>query len=92
MPNCELCGELMPTGEEMFKFHGYSGLCPRPPIKLEDPVERVATEAWAYIEHLLTEECGLPPDEGLEQERANCVNAIKNAITAVGQSVGKENI
>lgn len=32
MPNCELCGELMPEGEEMFKFHGYSGPCPKPPL------------------------------------------------------------
>lgn len=33
MPNCELCGEPMPKGEEMFKYHGYSGDCPRPPLK-----------------------------------------------------------
>lgn len=25
---CQLCGEPMPTGETMFKFHGYSGPCP----------------------------------------------------------------
>lgn len=25
---CEICGEPMPRGEEMFKFHGYSGPCP----------------------------------------------------------------
>ena len=25
---CELCGEPMPAGEEMFKYHGYSGPCP----------------------------------------------------------------
>lgn len=30
---CELCGEPMPAGEEMFKFHGYSGPCPKPPIE-----------------------------------------------------------
>jgi hypothetical protein len=29
---CELCGEAMPPGEEMFKFHGYSGDCPKPPL------------------------------------------------------------
>lgn len=29
---CELCGAPMPEGEEMFKFHGYSGACPRPPL------------------------------------------------------------
>lgn len=26
---CELCGEAMPPGEEMFKYHGYSGPCPK---------------------------------------------------------------
>jgi len=25
---CSLCGKPMPPGEEMFKFHGYSGPCP----------------------------------------------------------------
>ena len=28
---CELCGEPMPLGEDMFKYHGYSGPCPKPP-------------------------------------------------------------
>lgn len=33
VPNlCELCGEPMPAGEQMFKFHGYSGNCPKPPL------------------------------------------------------------
>lgn len=30
--NCELCGEPMPEHEQMFKFHGYSGPCPKPPL------------------------------------------------------------
>lgn len=29
---CTLCGEPMPAGEEMFKYHGFSGPCPRPPL------------------------------------------------------------
>lgn len=29
---CEICGEPMPDGEEMFKFHGFSGPCPKPPL------------------------------------------------------------
>lgn len=29
---CELCGEPMPTGETMFKFHGFSGPCPKPQL------------------------------------------------------------
>jgi hypothetical protein len=28
---CAVCGEPMPPGEEIFKFHGYSGPCPKPP-------------------------------------------------------------
>jgi hypothetical protein len=29
---CQLCGEPMPPGEEMFNFHGYSGPCPKEPL------------------------------------------------------------
>lgn len=29
---CQLCGEPMPEGEEMFNYHGYSGNCPKPPL------------------------------------------------------------
>ena len=31
-PKCSVCGEPMLAGEEMFKFHGYSGPCPKPPL------------------------------------------------------------
>lgn len=31
-PKCELCGEPMPDGETMFKYHGHSGPCPKPPL------------------------------------------------------------
>jgi hypothetical protein len=27
-----MCGEPMPEGETMFKFHGFSGPCPAPPL------------------------------------------------------------
>ncbi len=26
---CQICGEPMPDGEEMFNYHGYSGPCPK---------------------------------------------------------------
>lgn len=29
---CEICGEPMQPGEEMFKVHGYFGDCPKPPL------------------------------------------------------------
>ena len=40
-PLCELCGEAMPLGEEMFKCHGYSGPCPKPPITVVERPEYV---------------------------------------------------
>lgn len=33
---CVICGEPMPPGEEMFKYHGYSGDCPKPPLARDD--------------------------------------------------------
>ena len=36
MSKCELCGEEMPAGEEMFKYHGLSGDCPKPPLVREN--------------------------------------------------------
>lgn len=45
---CGLCGEPMPEGESMFKYHGYSGPCPKPRLplpklspSLEDRVARL---------------------------------------------------
>ena len=29
---CAICGDPMPAGEEMFKYHGYSGDCPKQPL------------------------------------------------------------
>jgi hypothetical protein len=31
--SCELCGEPMPPGEEMFRYHGSSGDCPKPRLR-----------------------------------------------------------
>jgi len=48
---CELCGEPMPQGEEMFKFHGYSGNCPKPPLpRLISGAEMIALERRRQIE------------------------------------------
>ena len=40
---CTICGEPMPEGEGMFKFHGYSGPCPKPPL-LQPHQRRVMAE------------------------------------------------
>lgn len=41
MSNCVICGEPMPAGEEMFRYHGYSGSCPKPPLPRDDGAEAV---------------------------------------------------
>jgi len=46
-PVCDLCGEPMPLGEEMFKYHGYSGPCPKPPKP--KPAPPVGAEQWRPI-------------------------------------------
>ena len=49
---CELCGEPMPPGEDMFKYHGYSGPCPKEPLRrtLERyAIERVSDEEWRIV-------------------------------------------
>ena len=37
----------MPEGEEMFNYHGYSGPCPKPHLKREEPDDYVAFLCWA---------------------------------------------
>ena len=44
MSNCTLCGEPMPEGETMFKYHGYSGPCPKPP--LPKPAAAPEVDVW----------------------------------------------
>jgi hypothetical protein len=41
---CELCGEPMPPGEEMFRYHGYSCDCPKPPLPRPDPAQTLTDE------------------------------------------------
>jgi hypothetical protein len=43
---CILCGEPMPEGEEVFKYHGYSGPCPKPPLPM--PKHEVVAEYAFY--------------------------------------------
>lgn len=48
---CTVCGEPMPPGEQMFKYHGYSGPCPAPPLATATPAEpepaKPLTSQWA---------------------------------------------
>jgi hypothetical protein len=42
----------MPEGEGMFKFHGYSGPCPQPPL-LQPHQQRVVAEKKALDEKMI---------------------------------------
>ena len=46
---CDLCGEPMPAGEEMFKFHGYSGPCPKPPLTAPVVSPERLSERWQEL-------------------------------------------
>jgi hypothetical protein len=48
LPRCEICGEPMPEGETMFKFHGFSGPCPAPPL-----ADRIAALEAELLKHTL---------------------------------------
>lgn len=38
---CNICGEPMQPGEEMFKFHGSMGPCPKPPLPQPPTLEEL---------------------------------------------------
>ena len=44
---CAVCGEPMPQGEEMFKFHGYSGDCPKEPLPKLPVKQKIPGLVWA---------------------------------------------
>lgn len=51
---CNLCGEPMPEGEEMFKYHGYSSPCPKPPLPKPSRNERIVTAIKKFVEGCAT--------------------------------------
>lgn len=72
-PVCSICGELMPPGEEMFKFHGYSGPCPKPPLaKDPDPQSDLGKLLLAIVQSVGSSD----PQAFL---KVNVSNAIKQA-------------
>lgn len=66
-PKCELCGEPMPDGETMFKYHGHSGPCPKPPLP------KATTPS-----HGMTAENAITPADALEVLR-RCIDAGERA-------------
>jgi len=58
---CGICGEPMPEGEQMFKFHGYSGPCPKPPLAKQTTATQFENALADLVERYLRD--GLAPTE-----------------------------
>lgn len=55
---CELCGEPLPKGEEMFRYHGYSCPCPKPPLQtVTEPDWQQQARAAGWV----------PPERNMKQ-------------------------
>lgn len=63
---CSLCGEPMPAGEGMFKYHGYSGPCPKPPLKATDAKAKPDNAAEALVDAILEDAIEGPDDNSRE--------------------------
>lgn len=79
-PNCDLCGEPMPEGEEMFKFHGHSGPCPKPPLSksaagLSQEAPRPPTEG-EYLVGISFNPGGLDSVNEIKRKAADLIDCI----------------
>ncbi len=93
-PKCGICGEPMPDGEQMFKYHGRSGPCPAPPLPRpqKPPTDK---EMLDWLQERATEGCvtmcfeldggvhvTLDPAGG-EQKAAREVETVRAGIAAL---------
>jgi hypothetical protein len=74
---CELCGEPMPKSEQMFKYHGFSGPCPKPPLQ---PKAADSGDTRYKVETLLY---GFHPDSDDEALDATIDLVMKYVAAAV---------
>jgi hypothetical protein len=75
-PRCGICGEPMPPGEEMFKFHGYSGPCPKPPL-VKDTLQSRLRGAWGRLNPLIEDPVGITKASALLAEAAAAIDAYE---------------
>lgn len=56
---CEICHEPMPKGEEMFRYHGYSGPCPQAVLSaLVPPNKALLRRIKKFVKELTSEKPG----------------------------------
>ena len=75
---CALCGEPMAESESMFKFHGYSGPCPKPPLL--EPQPRDANEAFMQGLRFLLLSNGFWFDELNSDPKAALLDGFRKAF------------
>ena len=68
-PLCALCGEPMQPGEEMFKYHGSLGPCPKPPLPKKPPatVPRLSKEALELLKDMHE---AMDPEDDVDEKTA----------------------
>lgn len=87
---CELCGEPMPEGETMFKFHGYSGPCPKPPLPKKETAEaevlRCAKELLIAVTFAGEGQFGPPEDRFPGYEARVPSEFVRNMEAAIARA------
>lgn len=89
-PRCGICGEPMPPGEEMFKFHGYSGSCPKPPLGLKDTLQSRLRVAWERLNPLIEDPVGVMKASALLAEAAAAIDAYEAERAAYSAATAKD--
>jgi hypothetical protein len=80
---CEICGEPMLEGEEMFKFHGYSVPCPKPPLPRPPSVHDEMLAALRAADEAIN-----PPDrKGISLDKWN--DRLKAATKTIRAAVAR---
>lgn len=82
---CQLCGEPMPPGEEMFNYHGYSGECPKPPTSaLAQPARAQAGVAELVAKWRNNARDCFHDDHDIAVTYRHCAKQLADALAALG--------
>ncbi len=84
--NCGLCGDPMPEGEQMFKYHGYSGPCPKPPLPKTTSTEESFSEQIDRIQLMIADDS----DYDLSDNDRLAIGALLEAYLAIKGESGAE--
>ena len=94
-PKCELCGEPMPPGEEMFNYHGYSGDCPKPPLERKaapDPqrLRQIIRNLISACQYAAGSFAQVPSDQSVPPiVLHDCKDKLEAAWRAAAEEVGE---